>query len=361
ERSWRVCFALNRSSGRGGVAGRFRSDCASNCVRGRRHSSAPLRSVISHSEPSGSNCTSTSLPFSRAPACPLPWYSPNLPLESTLRVTAYSARCAATLDHDHSCSSPSLRYSRPECSNPGCACRRDIPARYGYSSRCTASSRSSRDCNSATLPQLSGSAHRCAVSWLCSTTPLCCGRRGAFQCISTPKPISHNAKGGGRSLHDPHGLPLSTFILRGIPQRAKQSPRLCCTWPVGTWLKCPRGGSDGHQHRPGGLVGQTQPGDVLPALQGLLLDGVLLPGVVRQAAARRLLRDRSPRRRRWRGQAREQPLDGAFAGRGLIGQQTADLDADASGSPARPILAEADAQPVPGQVQALLPAAPVVV
>ena len=80
-----------------------------------------------------------------------------------------------------------------------------------------------------------------------------------------------------------------------------------------------------------------------------------------QAAARRLRRARPPRGRGRVGQAREQPLDGALAGWGLVGQQAAELDADAPGPPAPPVLAEPDGEAVPGQVGALvLPAAAVV-
>jgi hypothetical protein len=154
---------------------------------------------------------------------------------------------------------------------------------------------------------------------------------------------------------------LSTFILRGIPQRAKQPRSLCCTSPAGTWLKCPWGENGGPKDRPGGLVSDPQPGDVLTRSKALLLDGVHLPGVVGQAAAPRLLGGGPPRGRGRPGQAGEQPLDGALAGRGLVGQEAAEFDADAPGPPARPVLPEPDGELVPGQVEALVLAAAVVV
>src|SRR5207253_8756787 len=113
--------------------------------------------------------------------------------------------------------------------------------------------------------------------WLRSTTPLACGRRGGFQSSRSPRPTSHNASGGGRSLHEPHGEPLSTRNASGNPQRRKPARSCCWTWPRGTWVKCPWGEDDGLQDRPGTLINHAQPRDQLAAGQGLLLGGVHLP------------------------------------------------------------------------------------
>ena len=52
--------------------------------------------------------------------------------------------------------------------------------------------------------------------------------------IQLELPDSHSAKAGGRSLQEPHGLPLSTRRRRGSPQRANALRTCCCTAASGT-------------------------------------------------------------------------------------------------------------------------------
>ncbi len=61
--------------------------------------------------------------------------------------------------------------------------------------------------------------------------------RGSFHTTAMSRPISHNANADGRSLQEPHGLPLSTRSRRGSPQRAKAARNDRCTSVVGTWAQ----------------------------------------------------------------------------------------------------------------------------
>ena len=99
----------------------------------------------------------------------------------------------------------------------------------------------------------------CRCPALRSTTPLSWGRRGGFHTTSTPSPKSHSASSVGRSPAEPQGVPLSTRIRAGIPQRANASRS--CPWvsAAGTVFQRPRGENRGPQDRPGELVDDPQP------------------------------------------------------------------------------------------------------
>jgi len=81
----------------------------------------------------------------------------------------------------------------------------------------------------------------CANPWLRSITPFSSGQLGWFQCICTPRPVIHRASTGGKSLHDPHGAPLSTRNISGLPYSINSDLKWFWTVRGGTRVKWPSG------------------------------------------------------------------------------------------------------------------------
>jgi hypothetical protein len=102
--------------------------------------------------------------------------------------------------------------------------------------------------------------------------------------MSTPEPISHKDSAVGRPPTAPHGVPLSTRIRAGRPQRAKARRRTSWAASAPTRAQVPRGENRGPEDRAAALVGHPQPTG-LPAHQGQVLAGVHLPDVVRVLGA----------------------------------------------------------------------------
>ena len=73
-------------------------------------------------------------------------------------------------------------------------------------------------------------------------TPFSWGRRGLFQCIATPRPISHSANSVGKSPREPQGQPLSTRKRPGNPQRTEGQSELLLHGLRGTFCPSPEGG-----------------------------------------------------------------------------------------------------------------------
>src|SRR5271157_2391893 len=119
--------------------------------------------------------------------------------------------------------------------------------------------RSKRACNSAGVRHVHGSHHRADVPWERSTTPFSWGRRGLFQCIPRPRPISHSDRSVGKSPREPQGQPLSTRKRPGKPQRT-QARRSCSrTASRETFCQAPRGENRSPQHCATAFVDQTKP------------------------------------------------------------------------------------------------------
>ena len=128
----------------------------------------------------------------------------------------------------------------------------------------------------------------------------------------------------------PHGVPLSTGIRLGRPQRANALRRASWTGLAPTSAQKPRGENHGFQHRAATLINQPQPRG-LTVLQGKVFAGVDLPDVVRCCGAARISAG-------WttggcRGQARlaEPALDGP--GRGDAVPHAAQIDAKVFSTP----------------------------
>ena len=89
-----------------------------------------------------------------------------------------------------------------------------------------------------TLP---GSTQRWQTPCARSITALSVLCRGRFQTRPMPKPISHSANSGGRSAHEPQGVPLSMRSSPGSPHRANQPRSTSCTSRRSTRFQRPRG------------------------------------------------------------------------------------------------------------------------
>jgi hypothetical protein len=160
-----------------------------------------------------------------------------------------------------------------------------------------------------------------------------------------PRPISHNARSGGRSPADPHGPPLSTRMVPGRPQRVKTRRSSARTAAGGTRSQHPRGKNAGPQDGPAALVDDPEPTHPLAAPQADLLLGVHLPDVMRPRGSGRRRGRRGPAALRGGAEPglSEPALQGALGGRPPAGRQPQE-EADQAGSPGRVPPAQADGE-----------------
>jgi len=116
-------------------------------------------------------------------------------------------------------------------------------------------------------------------------------------------------------------------------------------------LKCPSGKNDRPQHGPAALLGDTQPGDHLSGGEPLLLNRIDLPDLMHLAGTSLLTIAAGPsRRRRLQPFPLQPPLQRAFAGKRLCGEQGLQFQSNSSGSPAGMLLAERQRPPVQSPV-----------
>ena len=130
--------------------------------------------------------------------------------------------------------------------------------------------------------------------------------------------MSHNARSVGQSPFDPHGQPLSTRKLWGLPHLEKTRRSVSCTVAGCTKPQKPWGENHGFQNRATAFIHQSQPTHAFAAGQTQLIHRIHLPGLVRTAGAL-LLAGGASAWRRWRELVVLKPtLQRSHTGAGLV-------------------------------------------